>query len=71
MACIILIAQPLAMATTELPRAIRYQDAAASEWIPVAENSPVRMSWVVVTDNDGAQRLLMHWASAVDRWFDL
>ena len=59
MACMTLIA-PLAMATTQLESAIRYED--ASTWqAPGTNRIPLRMSWVVATDGDGNRTLRMNW----------
>jgi len=65
MACITLhlFAQPMAMPTTQLVRAICYPD--AFPW--PTENKPecaaLRMNWVVVTDSNGQRRLRMCWAA--------
>ena len=63
MACMTLTAQPLAMATTQLARVVDYE--CASTWQPemAVERTPLRMSWVVVTDDDGKEQLRMRWTS--------
>jgi hypothetical protein len=61
MACMTLIAEPVAMATTQLSCAIQVEDAAVWLWETHAEPAPVRMSWVVVTDKSGHGRLQMCW----------
>lgn len=61
MACITLFAQPLAMATTQLARAIHNQDVLTCPWEGSVNRSPVRMSWVVVTDGNGSRELQMQW----------
>ena len=63
MACITFIAPLMAMATTQLAREIHYQDAPV--WQPEGnlEHNSLRMSWVVVTDENGNQRLRMQWAT--------
>jgi len=66
MACITLVAQPLAMATTQLVRAIRYEPAFPWHQESKAESSSLRMSWVVVTDQQGKRQLRMQWASQED-----
>jgi hypothetical protein len=66
MACIILFAQPMAMATTQLARAIRYEPPFTWQQESKAECSSLRMSWVVVTDQQGNRQLRMHWASEED-----
>ena len=48
MACMTLIA-PMAMATTQLARVVRYEEASILE-NPRLERTPLRMSWVVATD---------------------
>ncbi len=60
MACMTLIAQPMAMATTHLARVNHNQDAFEQLEGNLDRNS-LRMSWVVVTDGDGCQRLEMQW----------
>jgi hypothetical protein len=66
MACITLFAQPMAMATTQLVRAIRYENAFPWPQNGKAECSSLRLSWVVVTDNNGNSQLRMQWESAAD-----
>jgi len=66
MACITLFAQPMAMATTQLARVIHNEDVFTCTWEGSVERSPLRMSWVVVTDTDGHRQLRMRWASAED-----
>lgn len=66
MSCAALVAPSLGRATTKLPRAIRYQDAAASEWNLLVEHSPVRLSRVGVTDRDGHRQPQMQWAASAD-----
>ena len=65
MACMTLFAQPMAMATTQLARVIHYQDAFEQLEGNLDRNS-LRMSWVVVTDGDGCQRLEMQWTPSAD-----
>jgi hypothetical protein len=66
MACITLFAQPMAMATTQLVRANRSENAFTwhQESKPVC--SSLRMSWLVATDNSGNRQLRMQWTSATD-----
>jgi len=62
MACITLTAQPLAMATTQLARAVHCE--CDSTWqFQSAERTALRMSWVVVTGSDGKPHLGMRWIS--------
>jgi hypothetical protein len=60
MACTALFT-PMAMATTQVARVIRYQS--AEPWISekTTERQPLRMNWVVVTDKDGKRRLCAEW----------
>jgi hypothetical protein len=60
MACIAVFS-PMAMATTQLARVIRYESDAP--WIvqKTPEQRPLRMNWVVVTDKDGKRRLSTEW----------
>jgi len=67
MTCMTLFAQPMAMATTQLARAVQYQDNFLGHVAPKAEHTPLRMSWVVVTDEHGQRQLRMHWVAAEDR----
>lgn len=63
MACITFIAPLMAMATTQLARETPYQDAPFWQAEGNLGNSSLRMSWVVVTDENGNRRLRMQWAS--------
>jgi hypothetical protein len=63
MSCMTLFAQPMAMATTQLASAIHYEDATVSQVEPKAEPKPLRMSWVVVTGENGKRQLRMHWVT--------
>jgi len=65
MACMTLFAQPMAMATTQLARVIHREDAFA-QLEGNLERNPLRMSWVVVTDGDGGQKLQMQWTPSAD-----
>jgi hypothetical protein len=49
------------MATTQLVSAIHHKDAPLLLVEPKAEQKPLRMSWVVVTDENGKRQLRMHW----------
>lgn len=61
MACMAVFLTPIAMATTQLTRATHSETAVP--WNPEECTIParVRMSWVVVTDNDGSRRLRAKW----------
>ena len=63
MACITFIAPVMAMATTQLARETHYQDAPIWQAEGNLEHNSLRMSWVVVTDENGNRRLGMQWAS--------
>jgi len=63
MACITFIAPLVAMATTELARETRYQDAPNWQSEGDLEQNSLRMSWVVVTDENGSRQLRMQWAA--------
>ena len=64
MACMTVFA-PMAMATTQLAHVVRYEDSTSwqTEWS--SESAPLRMNWVVVTDENGNRKLSMQWAPAV------
>ena len=61
MACITMIA-PMAMATTQLARVVRYEETQVPQETRV-ERTPLRMSWVVATDSNGKRTLRMCWAA--------
>jgi hypothetical protein len=65
MVCITLFAQPMAMATTQFARAIPHQTALRQTKAGVVRNT-LRMSWVVVTDNDGKKNLRIEWQTGRD-----
>jgi hypothetical protein len=64
MACMTLFAPSVAMATTQLPRVIRYEHSVPLQLEPRIEQQPLRMNWVVVTDKNGSRRLSMQWAAS-------
>jgi hypothetical protein len=64
MSCMFLFAQPTAMATTQLVSAIQDEETFSWQVEPKAEHNPLRMSWVVVTDEHGQRQLRMHWETA-------
>jgi hypothetical protein len=57
----------MAMATTQLVSAIHHEDAAVWQAEPKAEQKPLRMSWVVVTDELGKRQLRMRWVAVEGR----
>jgi len=63
MACITLLAQPMAMATTQLTHAIRYEVSAPWQLEQSTERQSLRMNWVVVTGKSGSRTLRMQWAA--------
>jgi hypothetical protein len=62
MSCMTLFAEPMAMATTQLVR-VHHEDAPLGQVEREAEHKPLRMSWVVVTDENGKRQLRMHWVA--------
>ena len=65
MCCTTLIAQHAPMATTELMRAAAWEICRlVSE--QKTEFSPLRMNWVVVTDENGHRQLRMCWRADRD-----
>ncbi len=61
MTCLTAFAEAMAMPTTQLTRAIQFEDAASWQLESNAERKSPRMSWVVVTDNDGRRQLRIRW----------
>jgi len=66
MACITLFAQPLAMATTQLTRAVHYEVAPNPQLERTVERKSLSMSWVVVTDSNGNRKLQIQWTPSAD-----
>jgi hypothetical protein len=66
MSCMALFAPPMAMATTQLARAVHYEDASVWQLGSKVERNCLRMSWVVVTDSDGSRKLQMQWRPSAD-----
>jgi len=64
MACLCVFAPPTAMAATQLARTLRYEDSTSWPTDGNLEVSPLRLSWVVVTDASGNRRLRMQWEPA-------
>jgi len=65
MACMTLLAPPVAMATTRLTRIIGYELSAPRQELNT-ERQPLRMNWVVVTGRNGTRVLRMQWAADGD-----
>jgi hypothetical protein len=61
MCCKILIAEEAAMATTQLTRVVRSEVCWQWQDGPRVEQMPLRMSWVVVTDEKGKPKLALRW----------
>jgi hypothetical protein len=59
MNCMTQLLQPMTMATTQLRCAFHADYIRQVE--PRAEHTPLRMSWVVVTDERGRRQLRMRW----------
>lgn len=68
MACITLLSQPMAMATTLLTRVIRCEVSAPWQSEQNTERRPLRMNWVVATGKIGSRGLRMQWESDDDCW---
>ena len=64
MACMTALPQTMAMPTTQLTRVVQFEDAASWQLEGNTEREPLRMRWIVVTDNDGKRQLRMHWELA-------
>jgi hypothetical protein len=66
MACMTLLASPMAMATTQFARVFRYEESAP--WPEqYTGRQPLRMNWVVVTGRNRSRVLRMQWAEGEDR----
>ena len=63
MACITMLAPPMAMATTQLLRETARQVFAPIHFEQNCERRIPRMNWVVVTDGGGSGRLSMNWTA--------
>jgi hypothetical protein len=59
-------AETMAMPTTQLTRVIQYENAASRQLESNAERKSPRMSWVVVTDDDGRGRLRIQWKPGME-----
>jgi hypothetical protein len=60
-----LLAQPVAMATTQFARVIGYEVSAPWQEQNTGRQ-PLRMNWVVVTGKNGSRVLRMQWAADGD-----
>ena len=61
MCCTTLIAQEETMATMQLTCAACCEISWPTQEKQETQNRPLRMSWVVVTDENGKRQLRMHW----------
>jgi hypothetical protein len=65
MACMTLLAAPVAMATTQLARVSGYE--VSAPWLGEnTDRQSLRMNWVVVTGKNDRRVLRMQWATADD-----
>ena len=64
MTCMTVFEQPMAMATTRLTCVTGLEGVFSWQVEPKAERKPLRVSWVVVTDERGKRELRMRWAIA-------
>jgi hypothetical protein len=67
MACITILAPPLAMATTQLTRETVREVSAPAHFEPNSERQPLRMNWVVVTGKNGTRHLRAQWTADQSR----
>lgn len=61
MSCMTLIAPDITMTTTQFARDVCYESCMAVEELFVPQHQPLRMNWVVVTDENGNRRLQIDW----------
>ena len=66
MACMTLFAPSMAMATTQFTRTIHSEVSAPWQFEPAPNRHPLRLNWVVVTDDNASQHLRMAWAASDD-----
>lgn len=64
MACMTALAETMTMPTTQLTRVVQHQAGASWKLEKNTERKPLRMRWVVVTDNDGKRQLQIRWELA-------
>lgn len=60
MSCMIVTAPEITMATTEFMRCVLRERSPVIEQFPT-QNQPLRVNWVVLTDDNGNRRLQMGW----------
>ena len=61
MSCMTLTAQDITMTTTQFTRDVCYESCMAVEERFVSQHQPLRMNWVVVTDENRNRRLQIDW----------
>lgn len=61
MSCMTLTAQDVTMTTRQFTRALCFESCLPMEELFVPRHQPLRMNWVVVTDENGNRRLQMGW----------
>ena len=61
MSCMTLTAQDVTMTTTQFTRAVCYTSCMPVDELFVPQYQPLRMNWVVVTDENGNRRLQVDW----------
>ena len=61
MSCMTLTAKDITMTTTQFTRDVCYQSCMPVEEVLVPQHQPLRMNWIVVTDENGNRRLQMGW----------
>ena len=61
MSCMTLTAQDITMTTTQFARDVCYEGYMAAEELFIPQHQPLRMNWVVVTDENGSRRLQIDW----------
>lgn len=66
MCCTTLVIHQATMATTQVTRRIWKEAVSVRQEEHLSEGRPVRMNWVVVTDDRGSRQLQMRWRSAED-----
>ena len=61
MSCMTLNAKDITMTTTQFTRDVCYESCMPVEEVFVPQHQPLRMNWIVVTDENGNRRLQMGW----------
>jgi hypothetical protein len=66
MTCMTAFAEAMAMPTTQLRTALQYESALFWRLENNAERKYPRMSWIVVTDNEGRRQLRIQWEPGME-----